>query len=49
MTSIPEYLIKTNEEKNFINKLESLIKNDNDKKMVNELLHKKEKTKKNKR
>ena len=46
MTSIPEYLIKTNEEKNFINKLESLIKNDNDKKMVNELLHKKEKTKK---
>ena len=43
ISSIPEYLIKTNEEKNFMDKLESYMKDENEKKKFNELLQKREK------
>ena len=43
MTSIPEYLLKTNDEKNFMDKLETYMKNENDKKILNELILNKEK------
>ena len=43
ITSIPEYLIKTNEEKNFMDKLESHMKDKNDKKKFNELIQKRKK------
>ena len=42
ISSIPEYLIKTNEEKNFMDKLESYMKDENEKKKFNELIQKKE-------
>ena len=43
ISSIPEYLIKANEEKNFMDKLESYMKDENEKKKFNELLQKREK------
>ena len=43
ISSIPEYLIKKNEEKNFMDKLESYMKDENEKKKFNELLQKREK------
>ena len=43
ISSIPEYLIKTNEEKNFMDKLELYMKDENEKKKFNELLQKREK------
>lgn len=48
MTSVPEYLIKTNGEKNFLDKLESNLKDENDKKKFNEMINVKEKEKRNK-
>ena len=43
ITSIPEYLIKTNEEKNFMNKLEAYIKDEKDRKIFNGLIQNREK------
>ena len=41
ISSIPEYLIKTNEEKRFIDKLYNSINNDKEKKILDNLLNKK--------
>jgi hypothetical protein len=41
MTSVPEYLIKTNEEKNFIDKLYKSINDEADKNILNNLINKK--------
>ena len=38
ITSVPQYLIKTNQEKIFMEKLETNMKNENDKKIFNELI-----------
>ena len=43
ITSMPEYLLKINQEKDFMEKLETNMKNDNDKKILNELIKNKEK------
>ena len=40
MTSVPEYLIKTNEEKHFVNKLFQSIRDESDKRMLNSLIRK---------
>ena len=41
MTSVPEYLIKTNEEKNFINKLFKSLNDDTEKNILENLINKK--------
>ena len=46
MLSVPEYLIKTDEEKHFMEKLNLLISNESDRKTLNNLVIKKEKERK---
>ena len=41
MTSVPEYLIKTNEEKHFVNKLYTSITDETEKNILNNLINKK--------
>ena len=41
MTSVPEYLIKTNEEKNFVDKLYQSIPDEAEKNLLNNLINKK--------
>ena len=43
ITSIPEYLLKTNEERNFKNQIEKYIKEENEKKKIKDFLKNKEK------
>ena len=45
ITSIPEYLIKSNQEKNFIDKLELNLKDEENKKIFNECLNKEKSSK----
>ena len=42
ISSVPEYLIKTNEEKHFMEKINKLITNETEKKNLNNLINKKE-------
>ena len=41
MTSVPEYLIKTNEEKHFVDKLYQSLNDENEKRLFNNLINKK--------
>ena len=46
ISSVPEYLIKTDEEKHFMDKLNQLMTNEEDRKIFNNLIKKKEKERK---
>ena len=46
MNSVPEYLIKSNEEKHFMNKLNLLMTNESDRKALNNMIKSKEKEQK---